>query len=138
VLICDTGPIVAALIAGDQDHEPCAQLLRRFAGELAVPSPVVTEAAIFLLGSYGSEPHLRWLNSVATGELEVLDLEPGDYGRVAQLCRSYQDLPLDQVDASVIALAERYGQQRVASIDHRHFSIVRLVDGGSLELLPGA
>lgn len=137
MLICDTGPIVAALIPRDPDHESCAEVLRRFAGRLAVPAPVLTEAAVFLLGSYGERPHLRLLEAVAAAELEVLDLDHADHGRVAQLCRIYRDLPLDQVDASVVALAERHGQRRVASIDHRHFGIVRLADGRVLELLPG-
>ena len=137
MLICDTGPIVAALNHRDPDHERCAALLARFAGDLASPAPVVTETALFLLSSFGPNVHLRFLDSVAAGELEVLDLEPVDHRRVAGLCRTYRDLPLDQVDASVVALAERHGQNRIASIDHRDFAIVRLADGRSLKLLPG-
>ena len=137
MLICDTGPIIAALNHRDPDHERCANLLERFAHELAAPAPVVTETALFLLNSYEPSAHLRFLDSVASGELDVLDLEPSDHRRVAQLCRTYRDLPLDQVDASVVALAERFRQSRIASIDHRDFGIVRLLDGGTLELLPG-
>lgn len=136
MLICDTGPIVAALNRRDPDHEICAALLAEFAGELAVPAPVVTEAALFLFGSYGKGVHLRFLDSIAAGDFEVLDLEALDHRRVAELCRRYQDLPLDQVDASVAALAERHGQNRIASIDYRDFAVVRLADGRSLELLP--
>lgn len=137
MLICDTGPIIAALNERDARHESCAALLERFAGELAVPAPVVTETALFLVRTYGHEAHLRFLDSVASGELDVLDLEPVDHRRVAQLCRTYLDLELDQVDASVVALAERHRQRRVASIDYRDFTIVRLAGGGTLELLPG-
>jgi hypothetical protein len=136
VLICDTGPLVAALSRGDPDHQACATLLERFAGELAAPAPVVTETALFLLNSFGQRGHLRFLESIAAGEIEVLDLEPRDHGRVFELCRTYADLPLDQVDASVVALAEREGQQQVASLDRRDLTIVRLLDGGTLDLLP--
>jgi hypothetical protein len=136
VLICDTGPIVAALNSRDADHAACAALLTEFAGRLAVPAPVVTETAMFLVRSYGQQPHLRFLDSVARGEFDVLDLDPRDHARIASLCRLYQDLPLDQVDASVIALAESHSQTRIASLDRRHFTIVRLADGSSLELAP--
>lgn len=138
MLICDSGPILAALSRRDVRHGACAELLRRFGDELALPAPVVTETALFLARSYGTEPHLRFLESVASAELEVLDLEVVDHRRVAELCRDYVDLPLDQVDASVIALAEHYGEQQVASLDHRHLAVVRLADGGYLELLPSA
>jgi len=138
LLICDSGPILAALDSRDRDHEACSALLRRFAGDLAVPAPVVTEIALFLVRSYGQKWHLRFLNSVATGELDVLDLEPTDHRRVARLCATYSDLPLDQVDASVIAIAEREQARQVASLDRRHFTIVRLADGSTLELLPEA
>lgn len=137
MLICDTGPLIAALDPRDGNHEACAALLDQFAGRVHVPAPVVTEAAIFLLGRYGARPHQRFLDAVAAEELEVVNLEADDHRRVAALCRAYADLPLDQVDASVVAVAERYRQTRVASIDHRHFTIVRLANGGTLELLPG-
>ena len=137
MLICDTGPIVAALNPRDPDHERCASLLERFAHELAAPAPVVTETALFLLSSYQQDVHLRFLDSVAAGELDILDLDAADHRRVAELCRIYSDLPLDQVDASVVALAERHGLRRIASIDYRDFTIVQLADGGTLELLPG-
>ena len=136
MLICDSGPILAALDARDRDHEACAALLRKFAGDLAVPAGVVTEVALFLLRSYGQVRHLRFLDSVGAGEFDVLDLKPADHRRVARLCATYVDLPLDQVDASVVALAEREGTRTVASLDHRHFTIVQLVDGSVLDLLP--
>jgi len=136
LLICDTGPLVAALSQRDTHHQACATLLREFAGTLAAPSPVVTETALFALGRLGAEAQVRFLDSIAQGEVEVLDLGAADHRRVAVLCRTYADFPLDQVDASVIAMAERHGQSRVASLDARHLSVVRLADGSHLELLP--
>lgn len=97
---------------------------------------VVTETALFSLRRYGAAAQLRFLESIASGELEVLELEPGDHRRIAELCEQYQDLPLGQVDASVVALAERCRLQAVASLDRRHFGIVRTKDGTFLELLP--
>lgn len=136
MLLCDTGPLVAALSRRDRDHEACRDLLRRHAGELAAPAPVITETALLSLGRLGHDAQARFLDAVAGGEVEVLDLERADHERVAELCRQYADLPLDQVDASVVALAERHGLAQVASLDRRHLGVVRLVDGAFLELLP--
>ena len=136
MLLCDTGPIVAALNRADSAHEACAALLRKHADELVAPAPVVTETALFLLASYGESAHLRFLDTVASAEIEVVDLTPEDHRQVARLCSTYRDLPLDQVDASVIVVADRLGERRVATLDRRDFTVVRLADGGTLELLP--
>jgi uncharacterized protein len=44
---------------------------------------------------------------------------------MAELVRSHADLPLGAVDASVVAIAERLGVRRVATLDRRDFSVVR-------------
>lgn len=136
MLLCDTGPLVAALSRRDKHHAVCTELLIRHGGELAAPAPVVTETALFALGRFGADAQTKFLEAVAGGEIEVLDLESADHLRVAELCRLYADLPLDEVDASVVALAERHGCGQVASLDQRHLGVVRLARGSFLELLP--
>jgi predicted nucleic acid-binding protein len=37
----------------------------------------------------------------------------------------YADLPLGGTDASVVALAERLHETELATLDHRHFKVVR-------------
>ncbi len=48
-----------------------------------------------------------------------------DWFRIAELMEQYLDLPLGIVDASVIALAERLGAATIATLDKRHFGVVR-------------
>jgi uncharacterized protein len=48
----------------------------------------------------------------------------------------YDDLPLGTTDASVIALAERFGVEEIATLDHRHFRVVRPSHIESFTLLP--
>lgn len=55
---------------------------------------------------------------------------------MAQLVKTYADLPLGAVDASVITVAERLGISRVATLDRRHFTVVRPKHVPALELLP--
>jgi uncharacterized protein len=50
--------------------------------------------------------------------------------------RRYADLPLGAVNASVIAIAERLAVAEVATLDLRHFSVVRPSHVRSLNLLP--
>ena len=53
-----------------------------------------------------------------------------------KLVESCADLPLGTVDASVIALTERLALPAVATLDHRHFTVVRPRHISALTLLP--
>ncbi|GIH64392.1 PIN domain-containing protein [Microbispora siamensis] len=77
-----------------------------------------------------------FLTSIESGELELVSLEQKDVTRIAELVRLYKNLPLGAVDASVIAIAERLGLPAVATLDRRHFSIVRPRHVAALRLLP--
>jgi hypothetical protein len=49
---------------------------------------------------------------------------------------TYEDLDLGLVDTCTIALCERLGETAVATLDRRHFSVVRPRHCTHLELLP--
>jgi predicted nucleic acid-binding protein len=50
--------------------------------------------------------------------------------------RTYETLPLGTTDATVIAVCERLELAEVASLDRRHFSVVRPRHVPALTLLP--
>ena len=55
---------------------------------------------------------------------------------MADLVETYTDLPLGTSDASVIAVAERLGVATVATLDQRHFRVVRPFHIEAFTLLP--
>jgi uncharacterized protein len=55
---------------------------------------------------------------------------------MVELVEKYTDFPLGAVDASVIAIAERLGADAIATIDRRHFTVVRPKYPISSALLP--
>lgn len=63
-------------------------------------------------------------------------LVTADYSRVRELCTQYNDFPLGFVDAAVVAITERLGELKLATLDHRHFRVVRPRHTASLTLLP--
>lgn len=63
----------------------------------------------------------------------------GDVGRQhlhAELVLTYEGLPLGTTDATVITLCERLGLSEVATLDRRHFTVVRPRHVEALTLLP--
>ena len=139
MILCDTGPLVAAAIRNQPRNHTCTELFTglRLAGRgLLLPATVAAEVGYFL-ERYGSPTHeARWLAAVAQGDLEPVDLTAADYARMAELVEQYDDLPLGTTDASVIALAERLNIAEVATLDRKHFSAVRPRHVEALTLLP--
>lgn len=83
-----------------------------------------------------TEVEAKFLDALAAGDFEVVDLTSADFTRMAELVRIYDDLPLGTTDASVIALAERLGVDEIATLDQRHFRVVRPGHVDALTLLP--
>jgi len=74
--------------------------------------------------------------SITGGQLEVASLDRDDWERIRELVTTYADLRLGGTDASVITLAERLGATRIATLNHRHFTVVRPRHAEAFELLP--
>jgi hypothetical protein len=66
----------------------------------------------------------------------VLVVEHDDWARIHELVTTYADLRLGGTDASVITLAERLGVTRIATLNHRHLTVVRPPHADAFELLP--
>lgn len=120
----------------EADHDACLELLRERPGPLVIPQLVVAEAAHVISSRSGPVPEIQFLGDLTGGRFIVEPVEPPDWERIAQLVWRYRDLPLGTVDASVVVAAERLGVAELATLDRRHFSIVRPRHVDALTLLP--
>jgi predicted nucleic acid-binding protein len=77
------------------------------------------------------------IDQIRTGVLAVEDLTDRDYERIGELMRTYADLRVGFVDAAVLAVTERLRETKLATLDRRHFSVMRPAHVDALELLPG-
>ncbi len=132
--VFDTGPLVAAIDRSDKHHARCAAFLENLQGTRLVPTTVLVEVCWLL--EERPDVEAAFLESVASGEFEQVAITDTDLVRMAELVRAYADLPLGAVDASVIAVAERLNLADVATLDRRHFPVVRPRHVTALTLLP--
>jgi predicted nucleic acid-binding protein len=135
-LILDTGPLLAALDAADPDHARCAPLLSDAREDLVVPVLVLAELDYWCHERLGAHVWLAFLEDLLEGAYRVEQPSPADLRRCHELQSTYDTLGLGVVDASVIALAERLGETRIATLDHRHFSAVRPAHTDGFDLVP--
>ena len=77
-----------------------------------------------------------FVEDLESGAYRLVNLEPSDVSRAAELEQRYADLDLGFVDAAVLAICERLQEDKVATLDRRHFAAVRPAHCEALRLLP--
>jgi len=134
-LVVDTGVVYAALDRDDAGHDACAALL---ASGVTVTMPASVPVELDWLARTRGTPEASalLLRSMLEGEVLVVNLDREDYERSLYLMIQYSDLSLSLVDASVIAIAERLEQDTIATLDRRHFSVVRPLHIDAFALIP--
>lgn len=135
-LILDTGPLLAALDAADPDHAACASLLTDATEDLVVPVLVLAELDYWCARRQTPEAWTAFMEDVLAGAYRLEPPTTSDLARCLALQDQHRDISLSLVDASLIALAERFGEPKVATLDHRHFRAVRPAHVEALEILP--
>jgi len=128
---------LAAFDSDDDQHAPCVNLLADTRGARIVPAPVLVEFDYMASRELGGGAVMMMLDEVHRGAYEIADLTLADYRRVRELLATYADLRVGFVDAAVLAVTERLRETKLATLDHRHFSVMRPRHVDALELLPG-
>ena len=101
-----------------------------------MPQLVVTEVAYLIESRLGSDAEVRFLGDLAAGNLTTDPVAAGDWLRIAELVSGYRDLPLGTVDASVVAAAERLNIETIATLDRKHFTVMRPRHVNAFKILP--
>ncbi len=102
-----------------------------------MPAPVLVEVDYWVRKWLHTGVLVALLDDVADGAYLVEDLLPQDYYRVREICDRYADSDIGFVDAAVLAIVERLNETKLATLDHRHFALLRPRHTSVLTLLPG-
>lgn len=136
-LILDTGPLYASLDRSDADHAACRSLIEEAREPVVVPAPVLVEVDYWIHVRLHPGVLVALLDDIAAGAYRVEDLTAGDYQRVRHLCDRHGDADIGFVDAAVLAVTERLGEPKLATLDRRHFHTLRPAHVEALQLVPG-
>ncbi len=135
-LIIDTGPLYASLDRSDTHHEASRELLGSTQETLVIPAPVLVEVDWLIRARLHVGVFNALLDDIASGAYVIEDPAPQDYIRIREICDAYSDSDIGFVDAAVVAVAERFRETKIASIDRRHLGIVRPRHTQAFRLLP--
>jgi uncharacterized protein len=135
-LILDTGPLYATLDRDDAAYSACRRLVDAANEPLVVPAPVLVEVDYWIQQRLYPSVLTALLDDIQTGAYVIEDLQPQDYGRVREVCNRYADADIGFVDAAVLAIVERLNEPKLATLDRRHFGLLRPRHVDALRLLP--
>lgn len=133
-ILADTSGIIALLDRSDRHHAGAVSIAQT--ETLWVPSTVIPEVDYMVTKYLGERAATAFLDDLTEGLFHYVVVELGDIQQALSVMKKYRDVPLGIVDASLVALAERYQIQKILTLDRRHFSLIQPESMDYLVLLP--
>ena len=136
MIVVDSSALFAALDESEPKHELVAAALAATRQPPVLSPFVLAELDYFVLRHLGVATELAFLAEVGRGSYELAGFDGEAVSSAHDVIDQYRDLRIGLADASIVVLAARYGTDRVLTLDERHFSALRTLDGKPFTLLP--
>ena len=133
-LILDTGPFVALVDRSESHHRDCVEVLESWNGSIVTTEAVLTETLHLVGPSW--HPQSACLEFILRGAVLLVPTSIESLHRVSVLMDKYSDLPMDYADATLVALAEDLGTDRMFTLDRQDFTVFHLHNLRPFHLLP--
>lgn len=135
MIVADTSGLLALFNAREPQHDKVRAAVERDP-EVVVSPYVVAELDYLVATRLGIDAELRVLNELAGGAYHLAELGEADVHAAVAVIERYRDQEIGVADASLVVLASRYRTKSILTLDRRHFSVLRPLDGGRFRLLP--
>lgn len=138
MLVCDTSGLLAFFDSSDRHNLAVASAIEADPGPFVVSPFVVAELDYLMATRRGVRAELAVLEELAGGAWELADIRPAELKAMCHIIERYQDQAIGVADASLVVLCARYRTNRVLTLDHRHFSVLRTTAGRRFTIVPSA
>jgi len=136
MVVVDTSVILSFMNSSDAHHAAVSTWMAEETQDLAT-TPLIVAEADHLVAARGGRRALSALRKDLAAGAYLVDWWPQAMGAAVKVAYRYADMALGLADASLVALADRLGTVRIATLDERHFRAVRPLSGASaFHLLP--
>ncbi len=126
MIVADTGAIIALINADDRRHEEMRRAFEAEPRAWVLPWAILPEVDYLLLHHVGERAEREFVRNVAEGRWPVEWGDETNVARAAELCEQHPDLRSGMVNGVVMSVAERLRARAIATLDERHFGVVRL------------
>ena len=136
MIVADTSGLLALFNAREPRHEDVREAVARDPQPLVVSPYVVAEVDYLVTTRLGVDAELRVLAELGGGAYHLVPFLEADVQAAAAVVKQYRDQEIGIADASLVVLASRHRTKTILTLDHRHFSVVRPLEGGRFRLIP--
>ena len=136
-MIVDTSALLAYFNAREPDHEAVSGVIDNNDDGLLVVSPyVVAELDYLVAQRIGVDAELAVLRELSNGAWELAAVGVAELELATSVIEKYGDQDIGVADASIVVLADRYHTRTIATLDRRHFDVLRPIGGGRFSIRP--
>jgi predicted nucleic acid-binding protein len=136
MIVCDTSGLIAYFDASDAHHDEANAAVEADSGPFVVSPYVLAELDYLVATRRGVREELAVLTELAGGAWDLPACAEAEVRRAAKIIGTYRDQNIGLTDASLVVLAASYRTDRLLTLDHRHFRVIRTLDGKPFTLLP--
>jgi len=136
VIVADTSGLLALFNRREPRHKDTRRALEGEAEPVVVSPYVIAELDYLIATRFGVDAELEVLTELSGGAYQLAHLDADHLSTAATIVERYRDQGIGLADASLVVLASRHRTRSVLTLDRRHFSVVRPLEGGRFRLLP--
>ena len=136
MIIVDTSGLIAFFSESGSQHEAVAAWVDQNDQVMVVSPYVLAEVDYLVATRRGVDAELAVLGELSGGAYDLAAMGVEDVAAARQVVERYRDLGIGLADASLAVLAQRYRTRTILTLDRKHFSVMRPLDGGAFEIVP--
>jgi predicted nucleic acid-binding protein len=135
-VIVDTSALLAYFDAREPDHDAVSRVIDGSDEALVLSPYVIAELDYLVATRVGVDAELAVLRELTGGAWELAVFGVPDLEQAASVIEKYRDQQIGAARASSVVLADRYQTRTIATLDRRHFTVVRPMGGGRFAVVP--
>lgn len=135
-MIVDTSVLMALFRTAEDRHAEVVAAVEEIGEPLVLSPYVVAEIDYLIATRFGVDAELAVLRELAGGAWTLAPFDEADLAAAADVVERYHDQAIGVTDASLVILADKYQTRQIATLDRRHFEVLRPIGGGRFTLVP--
>jgi hypothetical protein len=136
VIVADTSGLLSFFNTADPDHHRVVDVLDDEPGPIVMSPFVVAELDYLVATRHGVAAELAVLRELGGAAYLHASFNETDLATATDVIAEYGDHAIGIADASIVVIAARFETPRVLTLDHRHFDVLRTLDGKPFAVLP--
>ncbi|MBA2323093.1 MAG: PIN domain-containing protein [Actinomycetota bacterium] len=135
-MIVDTSALLAFFDTDEPAHAAVSDVLTTATEPLVVSPYVLAELDYLVATRLGVRAELAVLRELCGGAWDLPAVTPHELAEIVSVIDDYSDQAIGVADGSNVVLAARYRTRAIATLDRRHFDVLRPLGGGRFTVLP--